>query len=222
MVSPYLPCRVSCQASARGVNRRGYRRVIRGGPAVAPAVRASKTRMRNGIRSWSDRRPTGRNVLWAIERSPKFCPRCSRGKPRAMHIATHVSTHAPARTHGRDRDQLTAWLTIPVLEPAPGGPAERFAAAVGRNRHPVIVFFAALVAGFARLLFSIAAGLLLTHVLAHASGVGSLQVDTSTGAAAPHTRHRHGPRTSLIGVDHGRQVSCCRIIVGDRRWSCAP
>ena len=111
-----------------------------------------------------------------------------------MHIATHPHT----RTQPRNRDQLTAWMTIPVLEPAPGGRAERFAAAVGRNRHPVIVFVTALLGGFALIAaLSIGAGFLLVDGLAHISAVGDANRHFDGWLAA----HRTSSRTeaSLIG-----------------------
>ena len=54
----------------------------------------------------------------------------------------------------------------------PGGFAERFAGAVGRT-HPIVVFLAAIVAGFAAIAaLSIASGFLVTHLLVHAWGLG--------------------------------------------------
>ena len=109
----------------------------------------------------------------------------------------HIATHAPTRAHGRDRDQLTAWLTIPVLEPVAGGHAERFAAAAGRNRHPVTVFIIALLGGFALVAaLSIGAGFVLVHGLAHVSAVGTASRHFDGWLAA----HRTSSRTeaSLI------------------------
>ena len=58
----------------------------------------------------------------------------------------------------------------PLLEPAPGGPAERFAGAVSPG-HPVRVFLAAIFGGYAILLaLTIAAGFLLTRVLLKIDG----------------------------------------------------
>jgi len=93
---------------------------------------------------------------------------------------------------------MTAWLTIPVLEPAAGGRAERFAAALGRDRHPVIVFFAAWFGGFALIaVLSIGAGFLLTHGLWHVGGVATASRHFEGWLAA----HRTPSRTdaSLIG-----------------------
>jgi membrane-associated phospholipid phosphatase len=59
---------------------------------------------------------------------------------------------------------------LPVLGARPGGPAERLAGRLP-GRHPVAVFFAALLAGFVVLgLISIALGLLVTDVLLHTGG----------------------------------------------------
>jgi membrane-associated phospholipid phosphatase len=109
-----------------------------------------------------------------------------------MHTDTLGYSHAIVRRHPSD-----PWA-VPVLEPAPGGPAAGFAAAVGRNGHPVMVFLAALLGGFVLILgLSIAAGLLLVHVLAHADGVGAAQRHFDAWLAA----HRSPSRTdaSLIG-----------------------
>jgi membrane-associated phospholipid phosphatase len=103
---------------------------------------------------------------------------------------------APKRTIARRH--LTGGWTIPVLEATPGGRAERFAAAVGRNRHPVIVFLAAMVGGLALIAaLSIAAGFLLTHLLLHASGVDAANRQFDSWLAT----HRTPSRTeaSLIG-----------------------
>jgi membrane-associated phospholipid phosphatase len=54
---------------------------------------------------------------------------------------------------------------VPLLEPRPGGLAERFSAAVG-DRHPVVAFSLALLSGYLVLAAaSIAVGLLVTEVL---------------------------------------------------------
>jgi membrane-associated phospholipid phosphatase len=113
-----------------------------------------------------------------------------------------MSSHAYSLYHigtiERELTHVTDGWAIPVLEPARGGLAERFATAVGRNRHPIIVFFAAMFGGLALLaVLSIAAGFLLTHVLAHASGVGTANRHFERWLAA----HRTPARTeaSLIG-----------------------
>jgi membrane-associated phospholipid phosphatase len=110
----------------------------------------------------------------------------------------HIAFPAPLRTIAREHGHAVAGWKIPVLEPAPGGPAERFAAAVGRNRHPVIVFLAAMFGGLALLAaLSIAAGFPLTHVVGHTWGVGAADRRFEGWLAA----HRTPSRTeaSLIG-----------------------
>jgi membrane-associated phospholipid phosphatase len=73
-------------------------------------------------------------------------------------------------TSGRNRGRNDG---IPALAARPGGLAERFAGRVGRQ-HPVTVFFAALVSGFALLAaFAILLGLLVTDVLVPIHAVGS-------------------------------------------------
>ena len=63
---------------------------------------------------------------------------------------------------------------IPLFEPRPGGPAERFSDAVG-DRHPVVAFFLALISGYVLLAAaSIALGLLVTNVLLSVDGVERL------------------------------------------------
>ena len=61
----------------------------------------------------------------------------------------------------------------PLLEHTPGGSAERFAAAIGRG-HPVRVFLAAILSGYAILLaLTIAVGFLLTRVILKIDGVAA-------------------------------------------------
>jgi membrane-associated phospholipid phosphatase len=87
---------------------------------------------------------------------------------------------------------------IPVLDPAPGGRPERFAAAVGRNRHPVIVFVTAMLGGFALIaVLSIGAGFLLTHALWHVGGVSAANRHFEGWLAAHRTQSRTD--ASLIG-----------------------
>ena len=63
---------------------------------------------------------------------------------------------------------------IPLFEPRPGGPAERFAAFIG-DRHPVVAFFLALISGYLLLAAaSIALGFLVTKVLLSIDGVERL------------------------------------------------
>ena len=97
----------------------------------------------------------------------------------------------------RDGDLPEDRWAIPVLSARPGGLAERFAGAVGRT-HPIVVFLAAIVAGFAAIAgLSIAIGFLVTHVLVQAWGVGAADERVEVWLAA----HRAPWRTdaSLIG-----------------------
>jgi membrane-associated phospholipid phosphatase len=107
-----------------------------------------------------------------------------------------ATTAAPTRTSERTAHH-DAW-TIPILEAAKGGPAERFAAALGSRVHPVVVFFAALLGGLALLAsLSVAAGFVLVDGLAHVWGVGAANRHFEAWLAA----HRTPGRTeaSLIG-----------------------
>ena len=86
---------------------------------------------------------------------------------------------------------------IPVLRRRPGGFAERFAGSLGRT-HPIVVFLAAILAGFAAIAgLSIAIGFLVTRVLVHAWGLGAADERVEVWLAA----HRAPWRTdaSLIG-----------------------
>jgi len=84
------------------------------------------------------------------------------------------------------RERTTAPSGAPLLEPAAGGVAERFADEVGAE-HPVRVFLGAILAGYAILLaLTIAAGLLLTRVILHVGGVAVWDQNVSAWLA----RHR--------------------------------
>ena len=79
-----------------------------------------------------------------------------------MEGQSHAVVVAPA---GRLAGQPGTESGVPVLEPARGGPATRFVDAIG-DRHPVVAFLGALVAGYLLLASaSIASGLLVTNVL---------------------------------------------------------
>lgn len=101
------------------------------------------------------------------------------------------------RALARDRDLPDDRWAIRVLIARPGGFAERFAGAVGRT-HPIVVFMAAILAGFAALAgLSIAIGLLVTRLLVPAWGVGAADERVEVWLAA----HRAPWRTdaSLVG-----------------------
>src|SRR5690348_10299213 len=76
---------------------------------------------------------------------------------------------------------------LPVFAARPGGPAQRFAERVGRH-HPVAVFFAALLTGFALLAgFAVLLGLLVTDVLVPIQAVGSVDDGFVESLAADRT-----------------------------------
>jgi undecaprenyl-diphosphatase len=76
-----------------------------------------------------------------------------------------------ARSTSNGRAQHEDRWAVPLLDPRRGGPAERLGSRL-QGRHPAVVFFAALLAGFVVLgLISIALGLLVTDVLLHTGGV---------------------------------------------------
>jgi undecaprenyl-diphosphatase len=84
--------------------------------------------------------------------------------------ANVLAADAIAPTSRRERDGRE----IPLFEPRPGGPAERFAGAMG-DRHPVVAFFLALVLGYLLLaVASIAVGLLVNDVLLDVDSVQRL------------------------------------------------
>lgn len=79
-----------------------------------------------------------------------------------------------ATSDERARDRLERRSDIPVLEPTPGGPAERFAERLG-NPHPVVAFVAAVLTGYVLLAaVSIVVGLLVTELLLDIDGLESL------------------------------------------------
>jgi membrane-associated phospholipid phosphatase len=85
-------------------------------------------------------------------------------------VEANVAAAEPnVRAIQRDRDGHE----IPLFEPRPGGPAERFSGAIG-NRHPVVAFFLALISGYVVLAaVSVLAGLLVTDVVLDVSGIQS-------------------------------------------------
>ena len=91
-----------------------------------------------------------------------------------------ASDGAVERDEGRDSG-------IPALVARPGGLADRFAGRVGRQ-HPVTVFFAALISGFALLaVVAILIGLLVTDVLVPIHAVGSADEGFVESLAADRT-----------------------------------
>ena len=81
-----------------------------------------------------------------------------------------------------------------LLEPAPGGPAERFAAAVGYGTR--YGYFAAAVGGSILLVgLMVALRLLLTRLLLHIGGLASWDQHLSAWLA----RNRHPSSSTLVG-----------------------
>jgi membrane-associated phospholipid phosphatase len=75
----------------------------------------------------------------------------------------------------------------PLLEPAPSGPAARFADAVGPG-HPVRVFLAAAIGGYLLLVtFMVLLGLLLTRVILHIHAVSAWDASASRWLAGTRT-----------------------------------
>jgi undecaprenyl-diphosphatase len=63
---------------------------------------------------------------------------------------------------------------LPLFEPRPGGPAERFAGIVG-ERHPVVAFLCAVIFGYLMLVAaSVAVGVFVTEVLLESRGIERL------------------------------------------------
>jgi membrane-associated phospholipid phosphatase len=92
------------------------------------------------------------------------------GKPSST--MTHGLETRGYPVAGTPRSEADAPSHAPVLEPRPGGPAERIAARM-RSHHPATVFMVVALAGFAVLATAaIALGLLLMDVLLGVHGLG--------------------------------------------------
>ena len=88
-------------------------------------------------------------------------------------MEANVAAAEPKRK-ALEHDDSGTGGAIPLFDPRPDGAAERFAAAVG-DRHPVVAFFAALIAGYLLLAAaSVALGFLVTEVILPIDGVESL------------------------------------------------
>jgi undecaprenyl-diphosphatase len=102
------------------------------------------------------------------------------------------ATSAPAGERSGDRH------SVPIFDARPGGPADRFAARFD-SRHPALVFFLALLAGFLLLAAaSILLALLVVHVLLPNSGLGLESTDESVNNTL--AAHRTGTLTSIAEV----------------------
>ncbi len=88
-------------------------------------------------------------------------------------------------------------MDVPVLEARPGGPAERFAQMLG-ERHPVVVFLSAVIAGYVALAASsVGLGFVVTKLVLSVGGIARVDRHVETWLAS----HRSPGRTeaSLIG-----------------------
>jgi membrane-associated phospholipid phosphatase len=85
----------------------------------------------------------------------------------------HLETPSAGEPTARAMEDRRDGSWAPLLEPNPGGAAERFATAVSPG-HPVRVFLAAILSGYAVLLgLTIAVGFLLTRVILKIDGVAA-------------------------------------------------
>lgn len=97
---------------------------------------------------------------------------------------------------------------MPIFDARPGGPADRFAARFD-GRHPALVFFCALLAGFLLLAAaSILLALLVVHVVLPSSGLGLESTDESVNNTL--AQHRTGTLTSIAEV--GSQVGGAPVL----------
>jgi membrane-associated phospholipid phosphatase len=102
----------------------------------------------------------------------------------------------------------SARRTVPIFEARPGGPAAHFAGALD-SRHPALVFFLALLAGFLLLAgASILLALLVVHVLLPSSGLGLEGADESVNDTF--AQHRSGTLTTIAEV--GSQVGGAPVL----------
>jgi membrane-associated phospholipid phosphatase len=109
---------------------------------------------------------------------------------------------APAGERSGDRH------SVPIFEARPGGLADRFAGALD-SRHPALVFFLALLAGFLVLaVASILLALFVVHVLVSGSGLGLEGADESVNSTL--AENRTGPLTTLAEI--GSQVGGAPVL----------
>jgi len=126
------------------------------------------------------------------------------------------SRAAPAPASGRSGDRRA----LPIFEARSGSLPDRFAGALD-GRHPALVFFLALLAGFVVLaVASILLALLVVHVLVPGSGLGLEGAEESVNDTF--AEHRTGTLTTLAEI--GSQVGgapVLPIIVGIVALVCA-
>jgi membrane-associated phospholipid phosphatase len=98
--------------------------------------------------------------------------------------------------------------TVALFDARPGGPADRFAAALD-SRHPALVFFLALLAGFLLLaVASILLALFVVHVLVSNGGLGLEGTDESFNDTL--AQNRTGTLTTLAEI--GSQVGGAPVL----------
>lgn len=131
-----------------------------------------------------------------------------------MAVEERSRAAAPARERSGERRSL------PIFEAPPGSLPDRFAGALD-SRHPALVFFLALLAGFLLLaVASILLALFVVHVLVPGSGFGLEGADESFNDTL--AEHRTGTLTTLAEI--GSQVGgapVLPIIVGIVALVCA-
>jgi len=131
-------------------------------------------------------------------------------------IIEQQSRAASAPTTKRRGDRRTA----PPLVARPGGPAERFAGALG-YRHPALVFALAVFGGFLLLAAaSILLALLVVHVLVSGSGLGLAGTEQNFNETL--VQHRSGTLTTISEI--GSQLGgapVLPILVGLIALACA-
>lgn len=111
-----------------------------------------------------------------------------------------ASTPAPERSGERH--------SVAIFEARPGGPADRFAARLD-SRHPALVFFLALLAGFVLLAaVSILLALLVVHVLLPSGGLGLEGTDESFIDTL--AQNRSGTLTTIAEI--GSQVGGAPVL----------
>jgi membrane-associated phospholipid phosphatase len=120
-------------------------------------------------------------------------------------VTVEERSHTAAAPAGERRG---AGHSVPIFEARPGGLAHRFAAALD-SRHPALVFFLALLAGFLVLaVASILLALFVVHVLVSGSGLGLEGADESVNGTL--AENRTGTLTTLAEI--GSQVGGAPVL----------
>ena len=115
--------------------------------------------------------------------------------PDYMTVETHTHQWQPTTSADRSVRSTDEWK-LPVLQPKPGGPAQRLADSFG-GLHPAVGFAVAMLLGFALIAaLSIGLGFLVTHVLEHSWGIGQADERVEVWLAA----HRTSSRTEASWI----------------------